>query len=125
MIQGADLPSTAAVLPGVSPSRQVAGDVGGQVNSPKVEKSPPTETKAEQLQGTQEKVNQAVDQLNTALDTFNIELRFVVDHSSGDTVVYMVDTAKKEIIRRVPPEHVVNAAGRLQEMLGLFINKLI
>jgi flagellar protein FlaG len=121
-VQGSEFPLAASVATGVFPSQPVVGDKGRQLNLPQDAKSPPSEVKDEQQQ---EKVSKAVEQLNAALDTFHIELRFVIDHNSGEMVVYMVNTAKGEIVRRIPPDHVINAAGRLQEMLGLFINKLI
>ncbi|WP_161486082.1 flagellar protein FlaG [Desulfotomaculum copahuensis] len=70
-------------------------------------------------------LEQAAKKVNDTLSAFNIQERFVIGDKSGDVVVYLINTAKHEIICRIPPERVLNAARQLKEYIGMFLNEWI
>ncbi|WP_338827788.1 flagellar protein FlaG [Neomoorella thermoacetica] len=76
-------------------------------------------------QHQQRDLHQAVEQLNKAADTFNVEIRFKVDNENNELYVYVIDTSKGEIIRRIPPENVLDVASRMERMVGLILDTLI
>ena len=68
---------------------------------------------------------EAAKKLNDTLSAFNIREKFVIDGQSGEVVVYLINAARHEIVGRIPPDKVINAARQLQEYIGLFINEWI
>ncbi|AOQ23420.1 hypothetical protein MTAT_10010 [Moorella thermoacetica] len=70
-------------------------------------------------------LEQAVAKLNTATDLFNIKLRFKLDHEKGEIYVLVIDANEGKIIRRIPPEKVLNVASQMQYMVGLLLDELI
>lgn len=87
-----------------------------------------TEGKGQQQergQYTEGDLQQSAEQLNKAAEAFNVELRFKVDREDNHLYVYVVDVAKGEVIRRIPPENIIEAARRAQKMVGLILDALI
>ena len=61
------------------------------------------------------KVEQAVSQVNEFVQNLNRDLQFTVDEDSGRTVIKVLDTETKEIIRQIPPEELLRIANFLVE----------
>lgn len=59
------------------------------------------------------KVEQAVNQVNEFVQTLNRDLQFTVDDASGRTVIKVLDTETKEVIRQIPPEELLRIATYL------------
>ena len=49
-------------------------------------------------------------------------LAFSYDHTSGDTVVQIIDTDTNEVLRQIPNEEMLAIARALDRMQGLLIN---
>jgi flagellar protein FlaG len=62
---------------------------------------------------TQEKVSEAVNRLNEYVQTIRRELKFSIDENSGRTVITVLDSQTKEVIRQIPPEEVVSLSRNL------------
>ncbi|MCG0278385.1 MAG: flagellar protein FlaG [Thermanaeromonas sp.] len=71
-----------------------------------------------------ERVARAVEQVNKTVEAFNIKLRFELNEEDGELYVYVIDEEGK-VIRRIPPENILEVASRMQEMVGLIIDALI
>lgn len=64
------------------------------------------------------KVEQAVSQVNEFVQNLNRDLQFTVDENSGHTVIKVLDTETKEVIRQIPPEELLRIANYLLEADG-------
>lgn len=64
------------------------------------------------------KVEQAVSQVNEFVQNLNRDLQFTVDEDSGHTVIKVLDTETKEIIRQIPPEELLRIATYLIDREG-------
>lgn len=73
----------------------------------------------------QRDLEKAVQELNQASDIFNIRLRFRLDEETGDIYVLVIDREEGKIIRRIPPENVLQTALQLEEMVGLLLDALV
>lgn len=60
-----------------------------------------------------EKLEQALQKINTSAEVVKSELRFSVDEDSGRSVVKIMDLATKEVIRQIPNEQALNFAKQL------------
>ncbi len=67
-----------------------------------------------------EQIDKVVSDLNHLVHDLHRELRFTVDHDSGDTVVKVVDRETDEVVRQIPSEELVQLRKRLQEAAGVF-----
>lgn len=74
--------------------------------------------KREQAQQATESLDKVVADLNTLAHDLHRELNFSVDHESGETVVKVVDSETKEVVRQIPSEEVVRLRKRLEEAAG-------
>jgi len=98
--------------------------------------TPPVQLAPEAVQGkviterqpgqyTTQDVRQAADKMNKAAQVFNTKLHFEFDDKSKELYLYVIDTTNNQVISRVPPEGILNASSRLQNMVGLFFNMLV
>ena len=65
--------------------------------------------------GSEEKLQQAVSDINSYVQNLQRDLQFKVDTELGQTIVYVVDSETKEVIRQLPREDVLERARLLQE----------
>lgn len=71
-----------------------------------------------------DRVAKSVEQVNKALEAFNIQLRFELNVENDELYVYVIDSEGK-VIRRIPPESILEIASRMQQMVGLILDALI
>ncbi len=64
-------------------------------------------------------IKSMVKELNTAVKMFNTNLSFSVDKDTGKTVIKVIDTETKEIIRQIPPEDALRVAAHIKELVGI------
>lgn len=64
------------------------------------------------------KVEQAVNQVNQFVQKLSRDLQFTVDDDSGRTVIKVLDTETKEVIRQIPPEELLRIATYLTDSHG-------
>lgn len=62
------------------------------------------------------KVEQAVSQVNEFVQNLSRDLQFTVDEDSGRTVIKVLDTETKEVIRQIPPEELLRIANHLVDV---------
>jgi flagellar protein FlaG len=63
----------------------------------------------------QEQLQQAVREINSVVQNLQRDLQFKVDTESGMTVISVIDSETKEVIRQLPPEDVLKRAKRMDE----------
>lgn len=68
-------------------------------------------------------LEQAVENLKRANHSTGQNLQFSVDLDSGDTVIKVVDSVTKEVIRQIPSEEVLELARELDRMQGLLLRQ--
>lgn len=86
----------------VAQGREIAAD-GGRLLPPSVQDQA----------NEAAKVEQAVSQVNEFVQNLNRDLQFTVDEDSGRTVIKVLDTETKEVIRQIPPEELLRIAHHL------------
>jgi len=67
-------------------------------------------------------VNRAVDVVSRMLSPLARGLEFSVDGETGETVVRVVDTATREVVRQIPTPEMLAIARALDRVQGLLIN---
>ena len=72
---------------------------------------------------TQEAVAAAVQSANAYMQSVSTNLNFSLDQDTGHTVVRMVDTETKEVLRQFPSEEMLAISRSIDRMQGLLINR--
>jgi len=98
--QGASAPNINAVPPPIS-TKQAGID-----NKPKSE----------------EQIRQAVEKIQDAVDNVAHDLHFSIDKDTGKTIIKVMDTHTKEVIRQMPTDEAINIARTLDKVQGLLFN---
>ncbi|EKD73314.1 MAG: hypothetical protein ACD_45C00364G0001 [uncultured bacterium] len=70
-----------------------------------------------------EELNSAVKDVRSFIDTFAAQLDFSVDDDSGRTIVKVIDTETKELIRQIPSQEMLEIAKALDNFKGLFVQQ--
>ena len=72
---------------------------------------------------TEKETNSVVKELNDAMKLFNTTLSFSVDKETGITVIKVMDSTTKDVIRQIPPEDILKTAERIHNLLGVLFDK--
>ena len=75
------------------------------------------------LQPTAEQLTQAVKQIQDVIKQTAQSLQFSIDKDSGSTIVKVVDTESKKVIRQIPSEVVLAIAKALDKLQGLLVKQ--
>lgn len=63
----------------------------------------------------------ALDKMTAHVQNLQRALQFSVDEESGETIVKVVDTETKEVIRQIPSEELLAIANRLRSTAGVLV----
>ena len=70
-------------------------------------------------QANKDRLDEVVAVLNDFVQQIQRDLNFSVDEDSGRTVVKVLDTETKEVIRQIPSQEVLDRIHHLQDVQGL------
>ena len=83
------------------------------VITPKPERKP----SSDQLREAVKEIQESVGNSNS-----NTNLQFSVDEDTGRTVVSVIDSETRQVVRQIPSEEVMRMARALDRMQGLLVN---
>ena len=78
---------------------------------------PVQESKSIQLQGLANDVQQNLNIMH------NVNLQFSVDEASGQTMITVKDETSGKVIREIPPKEMLDLAAKIDEMIGLLLDR--
>jgi len=70
---------------------------------------------------SKESIDDAVKKINENEQLIQRELQFTIDEDSGTTVIKVIDSQTKELIRQIPGDEALNVAKKLSEGANLEI----
>lgn len=123
-IQPVSAGSTAYVPPTLSPATQPGA--ARQVDAAQAvrdTKSVAEATRDAASQPSPDQLNQAVKQIQDVIKQTANSLQFSIDKDSGMTIVKVVDTESKKVIRQIPSEEVMAIAKALDKLQGLLVKQ--
>jgi flagellar protein FlaG len=85
---------------------------------------PPAEAQTDQ-QVSRNDVESAVKRANQAVQASARDIEFSVDKESGETVVKVVDTATKQVIRQIPSQEMLAIAQSIDKLQGLLVKQKV
>ena len=86
---------------------------------------PAAEVMREEQKAKQEKqpdVGKAVENLSSLVQNIRRELQFSVEDSTGQTVIKVINSENKEVIRQIPAEEVISLAEHFANSSGALLD---
>jgi flagellar protein FlaG len=74
-------------------------------------------------QEQQERLEELKEQANAIVQKFNVQLNFNVDDKLETLIVEVRNQKSGELVRQIPPEHMVHIAKQRQDINGLLVDK--
>jgi len=71
---------------------------------------------------TREEVREAVKEIQRSVANNTTNLQFSVDEDTGRTIVSVIDTETRQVVRQIPSEEVMRMSRALDRMQGLLLN---
>ena len=71
----------------------------------------------DQLSDSAEKLDKAISRINEFVQNIQRDLQFSIDDESGKTVIKVIDSESKEVIRQIPEEVLLEVARSIEESL--------
>lgn len=68
-------------------------------------------------------VSQAAEQLNGVMQSFNKGMRFEIFEDTGQMYVQVVNRDNNEVIRTIPSEDMLELMSRLNDAIGMLVDK--
>jgi flagellar protein FlaG len=99
-----------------APAEQLSNTV---TESSKIE--PKFEQEEQKQENQLDALQDKVTQLNQHMQNLNRSLQFSVDDVSGDTVVKVVDSETKEVVRQIPSQEVLDARNAVEQYRGMLL----
>lgn len=78
---------------------------------------------AAQTPANAEELSKLVKTVNDFVKPFNSSLEFNIDQDSGQTIVKIMDTSTKEVIKQIPSEEMLALAKALDQLKGLLVTQ--
>ena len=79
-------------------------------------------TSANSEPASDENIQQAIDKIQNFTDKVAKNLEFSIDEDTGKTVVKLLDSQTKEVIRQFPTEEAISIARTLDKVQGLLFS---
>jgi flagellar protein FlaG len=80
-------------------------------------------TPAREVQSNRQMLDEAVKTVNDFVKTVNNSLQFSIDDDTGVTVVKVIDSATKEVIKQIPSKEMLELAKALDSIKGLLVHQ--
>lgn len=74
-------------------------------------------------QPSPEQVQEAVSEVRKAVQPVARNLQFSIDKETGKTIITVVDSVTREVIRQIPGEEIVAIAKAIDRMKGLLLHQ--
>jgi flagellar protein FlaG len=81
--------------------------------------------KAASATPSRDQIDQAMEEMKQALPAVARNLQFSIDNDTGQTVVKVVDTSTKEVIRQIPSEELIAITKALDTFTGLLVKQKV
>ncbi|MFY9140725.1 MAG: flagellar protein FlaG [Thermacetogeniaceae bacterium] len=104
--------------------KTVGETVNQQLYAPKLDKKP-EEMQQQATVGQDQLIRKPLAELLKSDYDINFQLSFTFHKETEQLVVEVIDPDNGKVIRQIPPEELLELAVKLQEMIGLFLDKRV
>lgn len=82
-----------------------------------------SQTQASHQADSKAELSGAIKATNEFVGQINENLQFSVDDDTGKTIVKVIDTSTKEVIKQIPSEEMITIAKALDKLKGLLVQQ--
>lgn len=117
--QGSNKPAKGQSAAPVSPTEDMAKQEGSLQQKAEVSEMEKRQQALENVsQPDQTELNNALQDINTTVQSLQRELKFSQDDASGESIIQVLDIETDEVIRQFPPEYALKLAQALNNAKG-------
>lgn len=109
-------------LPQAGATNKVAHDGSGKVAPQQNEPLAPATTRESEKESSQS-IQDATKRLQNFVSTVRSDIQFSLDDASGQTVVKVIDSQTKEVLRQIPSKEALEIAKALDTFQGLLVKQ--
>lgn len=73
----------------------------------------------------QEKLEEKIEQLNETVEIFDKQIHFQIHEATNRIMVQVIEKETEEVISEIPPEKILDLVARIEEMIGLIMDKKV
>ena len=66
-----------------------------------------------------------VDQLNKTVEIFDKKIHFQIHEETNRIMVQVIEAKTEEVLTEIPPEKILDLVARIEEMIGLIVDKKV
>lgn len=70
-------------------------------------------------------IKKATEQINNKFDSINKSIKFFIHEASGQVAVKIINKETNEVIKEIPSAELLDLQGKIEEMVGLIIDRKI
>lgn len=85
----------------------------------------PSDAEAGSAAPSAKDLREAIDKIEKVVKPVAQDLKFSIDDETGKTVVKVIDTDTKEVIRQIPSEELMQIARALDKLQGLLVKQKV
>jgi uncharacterized FlaG/YvyC family protein len=74
--------------------------------------------------GDKEALQAVIDSINQFTETIRFTLKFIPNEKPGMAMIEVLD-ADGKVIRRIPPEALVELSSKIESSIGMFVNEIL
>ena len=108
---------------GTSLPQQSGASASGDERPARPVSQPPASAELGAVQPSPQQLQDAVTEINKALESSSENLQFAVDHDTGKTVVKVIDSSTNEVIRQIPSQEALAIARSLDRLQGILLKQ--
>ncbi len=71
------------------------------------------------------KLEDKVDQLNKTVEIFDKKIHFQIHEETNRIMVQVIEAKTEEVLTEIPPEKILDLVARIEEMIGLIVDKKV
>jgi len=102
--------------------RSVSPKTIDSISQPRNKSAVSSKTLTETLERSEERVREAVEEINSELVKLQSEVGFSLDGKGSDVVVTVKRKESGEIVRQIPSEMALQLAANLEKLIGLIVD---
>jgi flagellar protein FlaG len=70
-----------------------------------------------------DQIDGMVHDLNKSMQEIGTHVSFSVDTETNRTIIKVIDTTTKEVVRQIPPENMLRVSENITKLLGLMVDQ--
>jgi flagellar protein FlaG len=82
-------------------------------------------TALEQAKVDREQLRAILEKLNIVMNALDIQAKFSIHETTRQVMIRVVNVESGKLIREIPPEHILDLAAKMMELVGVLLDERV